>query len=110
MEGLGEDFLIIQSPDINSEMNGCCYGFQSVFSGLRVTSPLVHLLPVCLSLSQDSEILNTAILTGRTVALPVKVVTVGTDGSVTDVTESVECKSTDEEVVKVGLRRTHVHT
>lgn len=56
----------------------------------------------CFSLSfQDTEILNTAALTGRTVAVPVKVVTVGTDGSVTDVTESVECRSTDEDVVKV---------
>ena len=51
---------------------------------------------------QDSEILNTAILTGRTVAVPVKVVTVGTDGAVSDVTESVECKSTDEQVIKVS--------
>lgn len=52
--------------------------------------------------SQDTEILNTAVLTGRTVAVPVKVVTVGTDGAVSDVTESVECKSTDEQVIKVG--------
>lgn len=51
---------------------------------------------------QDTEILNTAVLTGRTVAVPVKVVTVGTDGAVSDVTESVECKSTDEQVIKVG--------
>lgn len=42
-----------------------------------------------------------AVLTGRTVAVPVKVVTVGTDGTVSDVTESVECKSTDEQVIKV---------
>lgn len=51
---------------------------------------------------QDTEILNTAVLNGRTVAVPVKVVTVGTDGAVSDVTESVECKSTDEEVIKVS--------
>lgn len=50
---------------------------------------------------QDSEILNTAVLSGRTVAVPVKVVTVGTDGAVSDVTESVECRSTDELVIKV---------
>lgn len=53
-------------------------------------------------LLQDTEILNTAVLTGRTVAVPVKVVTVGTDGAVSDVTESVECKSTDEQVIKVS--------
>lgn len=52
-------------------------------------------------LLQDSEILNTAVLSGRTVAVPVKVVTVGTDGAVSDVTESVECRSTDELVIKV---------
>ncbi|MED6238556.1 hypothetical protein ATANTOWER_024646 [Ataeniobius toweri] len=53
-------------------------------------------------LAMDTEILNTAVLTGRTVAVPVKVVTVGTDGAVSDVTESVECKSTDEQVIKVS--------
>lgn len=58
------------------------------------------------SFSQETEILNTAVLTGRTVAVPVKVVTVGTDGTVTDVTESVECRSTDEEVVKVSVHYT----
>lgn len=51
---------------------------------------------------QETEILNTAVLTGKTVAMPVKVVTVGTEGTVTDVTESVECRTTDEDVVKVG--------
>ncbi|XP_036823935.1 transmembrane protein 132C-like [Oncorhynchus mykiss] len=59
-------------------------------------------------LAMDTEILNTAVLTGRTVAVPVKVVTVGTDGTVTDVTESVECRSTDEEVVKVSDRCDYV--
>lgn len=44
-------------------------------------------------------------LTGRTVAVPLKVVTVGTDGAVSDVTESVECKSTDEQVIKVRATR-----
>ncbi|XP_061888044.1 transmembrane protein 132C-like [Entelurus aequoreus] len=52
-------------------------------------------------LAMDTEILNTAVLTGRTVAVPVKVVTVGTDGTVSDVTESVECRSTDELVIKL---------
>uniref|UniRef100_A0A1A7Y608 Transmembrane protein 132C n=1 Tax=Iconisemion striatum TaxID=60296 RepID=A0A1A7Y608_9TELE len=59
-------------------------------------------------LAMDNEILNTAVLTGRTVAVPVKVVTVGTDGAVSDVTESVECKSTDEEVIKVSERCDYV--
>ena len=34
-----------------------------------------------------------------------KVVTVGTDGSVTDVSEDVRCRSTDEDVVKVSRGR-----
>ncbi|KAF3702176.1 Transmembrane protein 132C Precursor [Channa argus] len=60
-------------------------------------------------LAMDTEILNTAVLTGRTVAVPVKVVTVGTDGAVSDVTESVECKSTDEQVIKVSERCDYVY-
>uniref|UniRef100_A0A3Q1JB54 Uncharacterized protein n=1 Tax=Anabas testudineus TaxID=64144 RepID=A0A3Q1JB54_ANATE len=60
-------------------------------------------------LAMDTEILNTAVLTGRTVALPIKVVTVGTDGAVSDVTESVECKSTDEQVIKVSERCDYVY-
>ncbi|KAI4816589.1 hypothetical protein KUCAC02_008912 [Chaenocephalus aceratus] len=60
-------------------------------------------------LAMDTEILNTAVLNGRTVAVPVKVVTVGTDGAVSDVTESVECKSTDEQVIKVSERCDYVY-
>ncbi|XP_058474176.1 transmembrane protein 132C [Solea solea] len=60
-------------------------------------------------LAMDTEILNTAVLTGRTVAVPVKVVTVGTDGAISDVTESVECKSTDEQVIKVSERCDYVY-
>lgn len=48
---------------------------------------------------------NTAILTGRRLAVPVKVVTVETDGQVREVDESVTCGSTDVDVVKVGRRR-----
>lgn len=54
-------------------------------------------------MSQETEILNTAVLNGKTVAVPVKVVTVGTDGTVTDVSDAVQCQSTDEDVVKVSL-------
>lgn len=50
---------------------------------------------------QDTEILNTAILTGRMVSVPVKVVAVQEDGSVVDVSDSAECRSADEDVVKV---------
>ncbi|KAM4745352.1 transmembrane protein 132C [Anableps anableps] len=59
-------------------------------------------------LAMDTEILNTAVLTGKTVAVPVKVVTIGTDASVTDVSETVKCRSTDEDVVKVSDRCDYV--
>ncbi|XP_039628020.1 transmembrane protein 132C isoform X1 [Polypterus senegalus] len=55
-------------------------------------------------LAMDTEILNTAVLTGKTVAVPVKVVNVGQSGAVTDVSDFVECQSTDEDVVKVSDR------
>ncbi|KAM5199409.1 transmembrane protein 132B isoform 3-T3 [Hipposideros larvatus] len=53
-------------------------------------------------LAMDTEILNTAILTGKAVSVPVKVVGVQEDGSVVDVSESVECRSADEDVIKVS--------
>ncbi|XP_072000467.1 transmembrane protein 132C isoform X1 [Engystomops pustulosus] len=59
-------------------------------------------------LSMDTEILNTAILTGKTVAVPVKVVSVEENGSVMDISELVECKSSDEDVVKVSERCDYV--
>uniref|UniRef100_G3T826 Transmembrane protein 132C n=1 Tax=Loxodonta africana TaxID=9785 RepID=G3T826_LOXAF len=57
---------------------------------------------------QDTEILNTAILTGRTVAMPIKVVSVEENSAVTDISESVECTSTDEDTVKVSDRCDYV--
>ncbi|MCI4392942.1 hypothetical protein PGIGA_G00151700 [Pangasianodon gigas] len=50
--------------------------------------------------AQDTEILNTAILTGQRVSLPVKVVTVDQDGTVREVDDPVTCRSTDEDVLK----------
>nr|KAF6468262.1 transmembrane protein 132B [Rousettus aegyptiacus] len=51
-------------------------------------------------LAMDTEILNTAIVTGKAVSVPVRVVGVEEDGSVVDVLESVECRSVDEDVIK----------
>ncbi|XP_039361682.1 transmembrane protein 132D isoform X8 [Mauremys reevesii] len=65
---------------------------------------LVGVLP----LAMEAEILNTAILTGKTVAVPVKVVSVEEDGTVTDLLESVECRSSDEDVIKVSDRCDYV--
>lgn len=58
-----------------------------------------HSLPVLAP--QEAEILNTAILTGKPVAVPVKVVAVGEDGAVTDL-QAVQCASSDEDVVKAS--------
>ncbi|KAL2298270.1 hypothetical protein Nmel_015257, partial [Mimus melanotis] len=57
---------------------------------------------------QDTEILNTAILTGRTVAVPVRVVSIEENSAVTDISESVECKSSGEDVIKVSDRCDYV--
>ncbi|NWV87581.1 T132D protein, partial [Machaerirhynchus nigripectus] len=65
---------------------------------------LVGVLP----LAMEAEILNTAILTGKTVAVPVKVVSVEDDGTVTDLVDSVECRSSDEDVIKVSDRCDYV--
>lgn len=51
---------------------------------------------------QEAEILNTAILTGKTVAVPVKVISVEEDGTVQVLSDSVECRSSDEDVVKAS--------
>lgn len=53
--------------------------------------------------SKDTEVVNTAILTGRRVAVPVKLVTVETDGQVREVEDSITCTSTDVDVVKVFI-------
>ncbi|XP_039659579.1 transmembrane protein 132C [Perca fluviatilis] len=53
-------------------------------------------------LAEDTEVLNTAILTGRRVAVPIKLVTVETDGQVREVDDLVTCSSTDVDVVKVS--------
>ncbi|VTJ72882.1 Hypothetical predicted protein, partial [Marmota monax] len=50
----------------------------------------------------DTEGLNTAILTRKPVSVPVKVLGVQEDGSVVDVSEAVECRSADEDIVKVS--------
>ncbi|KAJ0067988.1 hypothetical protein NL108_014242, partial [Boleophthalmus pectinirostris] len=52
-------------------------------------------------LAEDTEVVNTAILTGRQVFVPIRLVTVETDGKVRDVDGLVTCSSTDVDVVKV---------
>ncbi|XP_048872549.1 transmembrane protein 132E isoform X1 [Brienomyrus brachyistius] len=59
-------------------------------------------------LSMDTEIINTAVLTGRTVAIPVKVVSIEMSGVVTDISPNVECKSANEDIVKVSMNCDYV--
>lgn len=76
------------------------------------TDEISRKITLCLSLfrechvyflsPQDTEIINTAILTGRTVAIPVKMVSIEMNGAVTDVSAFVQCKSSNEDIVKVG--------
>lgn len=50
--------------------------------------------------------LNTAVLTGKKVVMPVRTVAVEEDGVVTDVSDYTDCSSTNEDVLKVRLRKT----
>lgn len=56
----------------------------------------------CAPLSaQTTDILNTAVLTGKMVSVPVKTLAVEASGSVMDVTNYTSCRSTEEDVLKV---------
>uniref|UniRef100_A0A674P770 Uncharacterized protein n=1 Tax=Takifugu rubripes TaxID=31033 RepID=A0A674P770_TAKRU len=52
----------------------------------------------------NADILNTAVLTGQSVSVPLKILAVEADGSVTDVTNSTSCRTTEEDVLKISER------
>ncbi|XP_068561596.1 transmembrane protein 132D-like [Cebidichthys violaceus] len=60
-------------------------------------------------LVMNSDILNTAVLTGEAVSVPVRTLAVEADGSVTDVTNYTSCRSTEEDVLKVSKRCEYVY-
>ncbi|XP_074474128.1 transmembrane protein 132D-like [Sebastes fasciatus] len=60
-------------------------------------------------LVMNTDILNTAVLTGETVSVPVKTLAVEADGSVTDVTNYTSCTSTAEDVLKVSERCEYIY-
>ncbi|MBN3273095.1 T132C protein, partial [Polyodon spathula] len=60
-------------------------------------------------LAMDTEILNMALLTGKRVVVPVKVVALNRDGTMTDVSDFTDCHSTDNEVLKVSERCDYVY-
>uniref|UniRef100_A0A3Q1G2C4 Transmembrane protein 132D-like n=1 Tax=Acanthochromis polyacanthus TaxID=80966 RepID=A0A3Q1G2C4_9TELE len=57
----------------------------------------------------NTDVLNTAVLTGKMVSVPLKTLAVEADGSVTDVTNYTSCRSTDEDVLKVSERCNYVY-
>uniref|UniRef100_G3PEY6 Transmembrane protein 132D n=1 Tax=Gasterosteus aculeatus aculeatus TaxID=481459 RepID=G3PEY6_GASAC len=59
-------------------------------------------------LVMDTEIMNTAVLTGKKVVMPVRTVAVEEDGVVTDVSDYMDCSSDDEDVLKVADRCNYV--
>nr|XP_020446313.1 transmembrane protein 132D-like [Monopterus albus] len=59
-------------------------------------------------LVMDTDIMNTAVLTGKKVVIPVRTVAVEEDGGVTDVSDYTDCSSTDEDVLKVSDRCDYV--
>ncbi|TNM90208.1 hypothetical protein fugu_004442 [Takifugu bimaculatus] len=59
-------------------------------------------------LVMDTDILNTAVLTGKKVVMPVRTVAVEEDGVVTDVSDYADCSSTNEDVLKVSDRCDYV--
>ncbi|KAJ8408575.1 hypothetical protein AAFF_G00252100 [Aldrovandia affinis] len=65
-----------------------------------VTTDYVGLAP----LVTDTELLNTAVLTGKKVSAALRTVAVEADGSLTDVSNFTRCQSTDEDVLKVSDR------
>ncbi|TRY65994.1 hypothetical protein DNTS_003774, partial [Danionella cerebrum] len=53
---------------------------------------------------KDTELLNTAVLTGKRVSVAVRTIAVEQDGSVTDVSEFVDCSSMDEDLSSSRLQ------
>ncbi|KAM4720273.1 transmembrane protein 132D-like [Anableps anableps] len=59
-------------------------------------------------LVMTTDILNTAVLTGKMVSVPLKTLAVEPNGTVTDVTNYTNCKSTEMDVIKVSERCNYV--
>ncbi|CAN0049734.1 unnamed protein product [Lampetra planeri] len=59
---------------------------------------IVAIVPVAM----DTELVNTAALSGRTVAVPVRVLSVESSGALADVSGFVECSSASPDTVKVS--------
>ncbi|XP_061656513.1 transmembrane protein 132D-like [Syngnathoides biaculeatus] len=64
----------------------------------------VGLAPLVMS----TDILNTAMLTGKALKVPVKTLAVEANGSITDVSSLTSCRATEKEVIKVSERCDYV--
>ncbi|KAK1150608.1 hypothetical protein AOXY_G33612 [Acipenser oxyrinchus oxyrinchus] len=75
------------------------WGSKGALTRITLTHrALLGIVPV----TQTPSLVNTAILTGLRVSLPVTVLAVEHDGTVYDVTHYVTCRSTNEDIVKVS--------
>ncbi|KAA0713789.1 Transmembrane protein 132D [Triplophysa tibetana] len=83
-------------PDDVRKM-GLSEGIMRIYTTQR---DFVGLAPLVM----DTELLNTAVLTGKRVMVGVRTVAVEQDGSVMDVSDIIDCSSTDEDVLKVSDR------
>ncbi|XP_077416513.1 transmembrane protein 132D isoform X2 [Vanacampus margaritifer] len=93
--------VIIWKLELPSKNTAKTEGAMTIYTTQR---DFVGLAP----LITDTEVLNTAILTGKKVLVPVRTVAVEEDGLVTDVTGYTECSSTDEDALKVSDRCDYV--
>ncbi|XP_064416308.1 transmembrane protein 132E [Latimeria chalumnae] len=75
-------------------------------SEIMVSQTAIHTL---VPLAKEIDILNTAILTGLRVQVPIRVFAVGEVGQVTDVSKFVECRSLDETVIKLSKECDHLY-
>ncbi|XP_051965310.1 transmembrane protein 132C-like [Xyrauchen texanus] len=88
-------------PD-DVKMMGASEGNMRIYTTQR---DFVALAPLVM----DTELLNTAVLTGKRVTVGIRTVAVEQDGSVTDVSDLTDCSSTDEDVLKVSDRCNFVY-
>ncbi|XP_051776946.1 transmembrane protein 132C-like [Erpetoichthys calabaricus] len=96
-----EEFSIIQTITWQVEYPGTSQTGEEGLTRVNITQrETIGLAP----LAMDTAILNTAILTGKKVTLPVKVLKVERGGIVTDVSDLTDCQSTDEDILKVSDR------
>ncbi|XP_059359293.1 transmembrane protein 132C [Carassius carassius] len=84
------------------KMLGASEGTMRIYTTQR---DFVGLAPLVV----DTELLNTAVLTGKRVMVGVRTIAVEQDGSVTDVSEFADCISTNEDVLKVSDRCNFVY-